>query len=255
MDKFKKGWSAFWAEYALLMRSIHPMALAMLFISIIGMNILANKSINTGLDWLALDCGIILSWMCFLSMDIITKRYGLKAANTLSVTALLVNLVLALIFMLISFIPGDWGESFTVAGSETVVNNALNATFRGTWYIILGSSVAFLVSALVNNALNWSLGKLFTRNPDGFLAFASRTYVSTMIGQFVDNLLFALIVSRNFFGWSFVQCLTCATTGAICELLFEIVFSPLGYRYCRYLEKHKVGEEYLQYRRERKGLA
>ncbi len=252
MSKIKKGLAAFFGEYALLMRQIHPLVLAMLFIAIIGMNLLANKSINTGLDWLALDCGIILSWMCFLAMDIITKRYGLKAANMLAVTALIANLFLALIFMAASFIPGDWGESFSVAGSEATVNNALNATFRGTWYVILGSSVAFIVSAIVNNVLNWSLGKLFKKNPDGFLAFACRTNVSTMIGQFVDNLLFAFIVSRNFFGWSTVQCITCATTGAIAELLFEVVFSPLGYRYCRYLEKYQVGQAWIEHLEEKK---
>ena len=30
-----------------------------------------------------------------------------------------------------------------------------------------------------------------------------------------------------------LQCFTCAVTGAIAELLFEIVFSPLGYRISR----------------------
>ena len=63
MSKLKKVISSFFKEYALLMRSCHPFVIAMLFISVIGMNLLANKSINTGLDWLALDCGIILSWL------------------------------------------------------------------------------------------------------------------------------------------------------------------------------------------------
>lgn len=251
MSKLKKVISSFFEEYALLMRSCHPFVIAMLFISVIGMNLLANKSINTGLDWLALDCGIILSWLCFLAMDITTKRYGLKAGNILAITALVVNLFVALIFFIASIIPGEWSQSY-VEGSEAVLNNAFDETFKGTWYIILGSSVAFIVSAIINNVLNWSLGKLFKRNPDGFVAFASRTYISTMIGQFVDNLVFALIVSRNFFGWTYIQCLTCATTGAVAELLFEIVFSPLGYRFCRYLEKHKIGEEWLEYQQEKK---
>ena len=252
MSKLKRVVASFFQEYTLLMRCIHPLAMAMLFISVIGMNLLANKSINTGLDWLALDCGFILSWMCFLAMDIITKRYGLKAANIMAVTALLANLVLAFIFFLASIIPGEWSQSY-VPGSEEVINNAFNETFKGTWFIILGSSVAFIVSAVVNNVLNWSIGRLFSRNPDGFVAFAARTYISTMIGQFADNLIFAFIVSKFFFGWSWVQCVTCAATGAVAELLFEVVFSPIGYRYCRYLTKHKVGEEYIEYQLEKKG--
>lgn len=251
MSKIGNTIASFFREYAFLLRQMHPLAMAMLFISIIGMNLLANKSISTGVDWLALDCGIILSWLCFMSMDIITKRYGLKAANMMAVTALLANLALALIFFFVSIIPGEWSQSY-VPGSESTINHALNETFKGTWYIILGSSVAFIVSAIVNNILNWSIGKLFHRNPNGFLAFATRTYVSTAIGQFVDNLVFAFIVSKVFFGWSAVQCVTCASTGAVVELLFEVVFSPLGYRYCLYLEKHQVGAEWIEYQKEKK---
>ena len=252
MSKFRNTIVSFLKEYTFLFRQMHPLAMVMLFISVIGMNLLANKSIATGLDWLALDCGFILSWLCFLAMDIITKRYGLKAANMMAIAALLANLALALIFFLASIIPGEWSQSY-VEGSESVINNALNETFKGTWYIILGSSIAFIVSAIVNNVLNWSIGKMFRRNPNGFLAFATRTYVSTAIGQFVDNLLFAFIVSKIFFGWSVTQCITCAATGAIAELLFEVVFSPLGYRYCLYLEKYHVGEEWIEYQREKKG--
>ena len=251
MSKIKTTLASFFKEYVLLLRTCPPLLTSLLFISIIGMNLLANKSISTGLDWLALDCGILLSWLCFMTMDITTKRYDLKAANMMAVTALIVNLFVALIFFFVSLIPGEWSQSY-VEGSEAILNKAFDETFKGTWYIILGSSVAFIVSAIVNNVLNWSLGKLFRKNPNGFVAFASRTYVSTMVGQFVDNLVFALLVSKIFFGWSYLQCVTCAATGAVCELLFEIAFSPLGYRYCRYLEKHKIGQEWLEYQQMKK---
>ncbi|MDY5937614.1 MAG: VUT family protein, partial [Bacilli bacterium] len=66
----------------------------------------------------------------------------------------------------------------------------------------MGSTIAFLLSAFVNNFLNYLVGKLFKKHPDGFLAYASRTYISTAIGQFVDNLTFTLIVSHFFFGWT-----------------------------------------------------
>jgi hypothetical protein len=38
-------------------------------------------------------------------------------------------------------VPGVWGESF-VPGSEDLLNQALNNTFGGTWFILLGSSIA-----------------------------------------------------------------------------------------------------------------
>ncbi len=218
-------------EFRDLLQNVSPLLTAMLVISIVGMNLLANKSIDTGLDWLALDCGILLSWMTFLSMDVMTQCYGPRAATLMSVAALLVNLFMALIFFIAGSLPGVWGESF-VEGSEGVINTALDNTFSGTWFIILGSSIAFLVSSIVNNFLNYGIGKSLKRKT-GFGTFAVRSYVSTFVGQFTDNLVFALLVSKVFFGWSLIQCVTCALTGAIMELLFEVFFSPVGYRISR----------------------
>jgi uncharacterized PurR-regulated membrane protein YhhQ (DUF165 family) len=219
------------SDFRNLLQSVPPLVVSMLFLSIVGMNLLANKSIDTGVEWLALDCGILFSWMTFLSMDILTQGYGPRAATQLSVLALGMNLLMALIFFAASRIPGVWGESF-VEGSEEILNTALNNTFGGTWFIILGSSIAFLTSALVNNFLNYGVGRLL-KGRRGFGGFAVRAYVSTFVAQFADNLVFALLVSKVFFGWSLLQCFTCALTGALLELLFEVFFSPVGYRLSR----------------------
>ena len=215
-------------EFRRLLQTVPPLIAALLILSVVGLTLLANKSINTGLDWLALDCGILFSWLTFLSMDVLTHCYGPRAATSLSVAALGLNLLMAVIFFLASRIPGVWGESF-VDGSEAVVNAALDNTFGGTWYVILGSSVAFLSSAVLNNFLHYGIGKL-VKGREGFGSFALQSYVSTFLAQFADNLIFALLVSKLFFGWTLLQCFTCALTGACMELLFEVVFSPLGYR-------------------------
>lgn len=235
-------------EFKTLLRAIPSPIVTLFVISVFSMNLLANKSISLpeGLNWLALDCGIIVSWFCFLTMDTVTKHFGPKCATQLSLFAVAINLLFCMIFYLGSIIPGVWGESY-VEGSETIINSALDNTFGGTWYVVLGSTAAFLLSSVVNNFLNWSIGKLFTNNPDGKAAFATRSYVSTAIGQFVDNLVFALIVSHNFFGWSFLQCVTCALTGMIAELLCEIAFSWLGYAVCKRWKAENVGAEYFDF--------
>lgn len=233
-------------EFRLLLRSV-PMLITALFIaSVFAMNLLANKSISLPVDWLALDCGIVVSWFAFLAMDVITKHFGPKAATQISLTATCINLVFCLIFFIASVIPGVWGESF-VDGSENVINAALDGTFGGTWYVLLGSTLAFCVSAVVNNFSNWGIGKLCKKNPDGIGAYILRSYVSTAIGQFVDNIIFALVVSHFFFGWSILQCVTCAMTGMLVELLCEALFSPIGYRITRKWKESGVGKEYLDY--------
>ena len=232
MNKIKKAF----AEFRVLLNSVPPLILTLFILAVFAMNLLANKSINTGLDWLALDCGIVVSWVAFLCMDILTKRFGPKAATQISMLAIAINLVACLLLFAVSKIDGVWGQFFEL-GEQAVVNEALDNTIGGTWYVVIGSAVAFVVSAVVNNFSNFFVGKAFKKNPDGFGAYACRAYVSTAIAQFVDNLVFALLVSHFFFGWTLVQGLTCAATGMIAELLCEVAFSPLGYLFLKKTDK------------------
>ena len=245
MGKFKKWIDKELLETKVLLRNIPAWVMTMFVLSVILMNLLANKSIDTGsLTWLALDSGIVISWMSFLIMDIVVKRFGTKASTKLSIIALIINFFISIIFMTIALIPGYWGESFN--GPTEVINNALNNTFKGSWYIVVASSIIFLISSIVNGILNTTVGAMFKKNPNGKLAFISRSYISTMVAQFVDNLLFALIVSLNFFGWSLIQCFTCALTGAIVELICEIMFSPIRYKLSKKWDKQNIGKEYLE---------
>lgn len=232
-------------QMRILMSSIPAYVSICFILSVVAMNLLANKSIEINSKYLALDCGIIVSWVAFLLMDVVTKHFGPKAATLLSVGAILINLVFCLLMFLGSIIPGVWGESY-VEGSEKVINHALNRTFGGTWYVLLGSTVAFILSSVINNFTNYGIGKVFRKNPDSVLAYISRSYISTAIGQFADNMIFAFLVSRLFFGWTSLQCFTCAVTGMLAELFCEVIFSGFGYRICKKWKENKVGEEYLK---------
>ncbi len=231
-------------EFRLLTKSVPPVMLVLFVVAVFLMNLLANKSMNLPFEWLALDCGLVVSWFVFLVMDIITKHFGPKAATQLSIFAMVINLGLCAVFYAVSAIPGTWSASF-IPGSESVINTALDSTFGGTWYVILGSAVAFGISSVVNNFLNAYVGKAFKRNPNGLPAYMCRTYVSTAVGQFADNFVFSILVSHVFFGWTLVQCVTCSLFGMVAELLCESLFSVFGYWVCEKWRNNKVGEEYL----------
>ena len=64
------------AELKLLLRSACLTTVIRFIVATISMNLLANKSINLPFSWLALDCGIIVSWIIFLCMDMITRRFA-----------------------------------------------------------------------------------------------------------------------------------------------------------------------------------
>ena len=235
-----------WHEFRMLMKSAPTFIVVLFIMSVFAMNLLANKSINIPVDWLALDCGIVVSWFAFFTMDVLTKHFGPKAATEITVLAILINLFFCLLLFLGSLIPGMWGE----AGSEEALNGVLNRTFGGTWYVVLGSTAAFLASAIVNNFSNFGIGRLFKKNPDSLVAYILRTYVSTAVGQFVDNLIFALVVSHFFFGWTYLQCVTCALTGMLAELLCELIFLYPGYAITKRWKKNAVGEEYFKLKAE-----
>lgn len=232
-----------WGDYKALLRSIPASTVTLFIVSVIMMNLLANKELIS-LPWLALDCGFAVSWVSFLCMDMICKRFGARASIMVSVMALGINLGVSLVFWLLTLTPGMWGAYYDTGLLE--VNDALNATIGGTWYVVLGSSCAMLTSSVVNSLLNQAIGRLEHKNTFG--AFALRSYVSTGIAQFVDNLVFAIIVSHTFFGWTWLQVLTCSLTGAVAELLCEVFLSPVGYRVVRGWERENVGELYLQRR-------
>lgn len=236
-------------EFCILLRSVPTMIITLFIIAVFLMNLVANKSIQLPFEWMALDCGIVVSWFVFLVLDILTKHFGPKAATQLSFLATVVNLGICGMLYIISRIPGSWSESY-VPGSEEVIGNALDHTFGGVWYIILGSAFAFMVSSGLNNFLNECVGKVFHSKPDSILAYLTRSYVSTAVGQFADNFIFAFTVSRVFFGWTLIQCIMCSLFGMLAELICEIFFSLWGYQICRSWQKNKIGEEYLCYRRQ-----
>lgn len=229
-------------ETAVLLNSVPATVLTLFVVSVICMNLLANKTL-VQTNWIALDGGILISWLSFMCMDIITKYFGPKASNKIAILACGINLLTCMIFYIASIIPSNAADY-----------EALNNILGGTWFILLGSTIAFIISAFINNFLNWTIGKAFVKNPDGKLAFAARTYISTFIGQFLDNFIFSIVVFVGFapvfwdgFHWTVLQCAMCALTGAVAELIMEVIFSPFGYRITTKWKKLSVGQDYLEY--------
>lgn len=242
MDKIKKGFN----HYLLLLRSVPSLIMTLFVVSVVLMNLLANKEVATGLDWIALDAGFSLSWLSFLCMDMLTKRFGAKASIQLSLTAMVINLFVCFLLYLVSLVPGNWGVYYTY--NTELVNEALNSTIGGSWYVVLGSACAFAVSAVLNASLNAIIGKMYKK--DNFTSYALRSYISTFIGQFADNLVFALMVSYVFFGWNMTQVIACSITGCLIELVCEIIFSPIGYRVCKKWDAQNVGSAYIDREKE-----
>ena len=222
-----------------LISQINPVLMTFFVLSVVLMNLLANKSIDLSwlpgnnvdageFGWLALDCGLLVSWMAFFTMDIVVRRFGPKASTQLTVVAVCINLVVCLVLLAAGTLPGAWGESYIPDGGN-IVNSALDNTISGTWYVLMGSTIAFISSAIVHGLTSTAVSKLF-KDKEDLKSYAACSFAATSLGQFTDNMIFALIVSQMFFGWNIVQCITCSLTGMLMEFIFSVIFVPIGHK-------------------------
>lgn len=239
-------------DWKKLLRSI-PGLVTMLFImATITMNLAANKIVWSGLvvngtPFISITGGIFLSWLVFLLMDIITKTYGIKASIKLTLLGAIINAFAVVFLALIALFPAKYPYEGASTFFDTVFGfEALSAP--QPWQILLSSTIAYIVSGIVNAIVNGLFGKLFKNNPDGKSAFYCRSYVSTTIGQFVDNFVFGALAFSVFAKFYTLPTLIgIATLGALIELACEMIFSPFGYRICKKWQSEGVGKDYLDY--------
>lgn len=232
-------------DWKLLLRSIPGLVTTLFVVSVVVMNLMASKVI-VSTKLLGITGGLLISWIPFLAMDIVVKTYGSKATTKLNILALVINLLCIGLFELVTVIQ---------VGGESDAYLAFDQTFSQTWQIFIASSIAFLVSGIVNNISNAAIGKLFRLNPDGKAAYMARTYASTMLGQFVDNFVFTGLAFLVFFklsigstlGYTILSVIGTSILGALLELVMEVFFSPIGYKICQKWRKENVGKDYLEY--------
>lgn len=245
-------------DYKYLLRSVPAYTVTLFVLSVVCMNLLANKELFVlhrldGSVLLAMDCGFTISWISFLCMDCICKRWGAKAATKISLLAIVTNIGVTIVFNILgNFATGNWGEYYNFLyaenGSEVaanIANIAVNNTFKGSWAVVLGSATAMLVSSIVNSILNVFIGKA-THDNNTFGKFAVRSFISTGVAQWVDNMVFAFLLFKILYpDWTPLSLVINASIGAFFELLCEVVLSPIGYKMSLDWAKENVGKEYL----------
>ena len=237
-------------EWLKTLRSVPSLALALITVATVLMNILANKSI-INLPWLIQDAGILMSWVGFLVGDLLVKAFGSKNAIRVNLTCLGISLFISGLLAIVAVVPGEWSPVFdpTINPGDlgSNINAAVNSVMGNVWYVILGSAVASAVGLVVNGLTQGLLiKKIETKHGDKYWGFFVASAASTMIGQIIDNMVFALLVSVQFFGWTWTQVMVCSLTGAIFELIIELVFSPLTYKISKNWKKNGIGTEWMK---------
>mgnify|MGYP004616756271 CR=1 FL=1 len=237
-------------EWLKTLRSVPSLALALITVATVLMNILANKSI-INLPWLIQDAGILMSWVGFLVGDLLVKAFGSKNAIRVNLTCLGISLFISGLLAIVAIVPGDWSPVFdpTINPGDIGenINASVNSVMGNVWYVILGSAVASAVGLVVNGLTQGLLiKKIEAKHGDKYWGFFVASASSTMIGQILDNMVFAALVSVKFFGWTWHQVLVCSLCGAIVELVVELVFSPLTYKISKNWKKNGIGTEWIK---------
>lgn len=243
-------------EWLKTLRAVPGMVLALITVSMILMNILANKAIielkipGTDSYWLIQDAGVMLSWVGFLAGDLLTKNFGAKHAIRVNLTALFLSLFVSLLLLGAAAVPGTWSPQFGHLEDHAAfqaVGAALNEVIGNVWHVVLGSAAASACGLVVNNLTqDLLLKRIEKRHGNKYWGYLLASASSSFLGQFIDNFVFAAIVSIHFFGWTWLSAVMCSLDGAILEILLELVFLPLTFAIAKNWDKNHIGAKYLE---------
>lgn len=175
---------------------------------IIIQNILATKNIDITI--FTVTTGILVSPLVFIIQDIQTEIFGYKKAKKMIILGYLMNFIAIMLYSLSILIPS----------SNTYTNQEAFTTILGTTpRIAIASFIAYMIGALINSKVMEKLKAKHEKN----LFF--RAISSTVVGQFIDNMLFAVIA---FIGVLPTQAIiSMIVGGTLFEVIYEIIFYPI----------------------------
>lgn len=176
--------------------------------AIIIQNILATKQIDISI--FTVTTGILVSPIVFIIQDIIAELYGYKDAKRMVLLGFLMNFVGVLLFTLAIHLPSSqfWNN-------QAAFSSILGTTLR----ISIASFTAYIIGSLTNSGIMVWLKK---KSPKSLFV---RAISSTIVGQLLDNALFAIIAFLGVLPTSAI--ISMIIGGTIFEVLYEIIFYPI----------------------------
>lgn len=169
---------------------------------------------------MAFDAGTVFFPFAYIFGDVLTEVYGYSRSRRVIWLGFGALLFSFLMFLLIRLLPGE------TTWQQTVGQSAYDSILGGVSFggIVLSSILGYLFGSF-SNAVIMALMKSVTK---GKFLWA-RTISSTIIGEFVDSLIFVAVATltgvfpRELF-WSLTL------TNYIFKVLVEILFTPATYK-------------------------
>lgn len=171
-------------------------------------NILATKQIDIAI--FTVTTGILVSPIVFIIQDIVAELYGYKEAKKVILLGFLMNFIGVLLFTLAIHLPSS--QFWT---NQQAFSSVLGTTFR----ISIASFTAYIIGALTNSKVMVVLKEKFPKS------LFVRAISSTIVGQLLDNALFAFIAFCGTLPLTAIYSMIIGAT--IFETLYEIIFYPI----------------------------
>lgn len=187
--------------------------------AIILQNILATKQIDIAM--FTVTTGILVSPIVFIIQDIVSEIFGYKNAKKMILLGFIMNFIGVLLFTLAIYLPSSqfWNN-------QDAFSSILGTTFR----ISIASFIAYITGSLINSKIMVMLKNKFPKS------LFVRAISSTIVGQFLDNALFAFIAFYNVLPISAI--LSMILGGTIFETLYEILFYPITKFFIKKLNRY-----------------
>jgi uncharacterized integral membrane protein (TIGR00697 family) len=182
------------------------------------MNLFDMKTIGTSTFAFG-GCGVLMSWAVFMIMDIATEVYGEKESIRIYTIAGIINLLIVLLAQIAIALPGVYPEQ----------NSAFAQIFSNGPRTAISSFIAFWCGNYVNVHIMAKM-KAKSKDDKAKLSFFSRAVVSTIFGQFVDDMLFATLafapIGLSLFEMTWKDIFTRSMIGVFNETVIEMLFVP-----------------------------
>ena len=200
--------------------------LVLLVVTLLLSNIVGTKLIAFGP--IITDGGVILFPLAYILGDVITEVYGYKFTRRAIWTAFGVMLLAVTVFTIVRYLP---------PAAEYEHQAAYEAVLGFFPRIVIASLTAFLVGSFTNS---WLLAKLkvLTKGKKLWLRLIS----STIVGEFLDTLVFALIAFGGIItGGDMVIYIL---VGMSLKTLAEVLLMPITYKVVAYIKRREGVDVY-----------
>ncbi|MGC8838347.1 MAG: queuosine precursor transporter [Anaerolineae bacterium] len=205
-----------------------PFVMAVFVAVLLISNVASSKILDLGP--FTFDGGTILFPVSYIFGDILTEVYGYRRSREVIWTGFGCALLMAVTLAVVGWLPPDpqWPHQ---AAYEAI----LGVTPR----IVAGSLIAYFAGEF-SNSYTLAKMKIWTRGR----WLWTRTIGSTMVGEFVDTLLFVCIAFGGILPWSLLA--SVIVSNYLFKTGLEIAATPVTYAIVRWL-KAAEQEDYYDY--------